>query len=151
MNQTKDMQTPTSMVQTMNLDFNTIAEEIFLANKAKGFDKTDGNVAEGLMLISSEAHEALEAHRSDRFADVEAFNSRFSNLLNIVRSPAESNEAFIQIFEQEIKDTYEDEIADTLIRVFDWAGRRGIDLNFHVKKKLEYNKTRPYKHGNKKY
>lgn len=32
-----------------------------------------------------------------------------------------------------------------------WAEREGIDLDWHIKMKMRYNETRPYKHGNKKY
>ena len=41
------------------------------------------------------------------------------------------------------------EFADTLIRIFDTCGRYGIDLEEAIKIKMEYNKTRPYKHGKK--
>lgn len=41
------------------------------------------------------------------------------------------------------------ELADVLIRVFDMSGYYGIDLEKAVLEKMEYNRTRPYKHGNK--
>ena len=49
----------------------------------------------------------------------------------------------------EAKDTFEDEIADTVIRIFDMCEGFGIDLERHIELKLEYNRTRPYKHGKK--
>ena len=39
------------------------------------------------------------------------------------------------------------EAADILIRLFDLAGHLGIDLDEAVRVKMEYNKTRPHKHG----
>ena len=39
------------------------------------------------------------------------------------------------------------ELADVLIRIFHYCGRRGINLGEAVKLKHEYNITRPYKHG----
>jgi NTP pyrophosphatase (non-canonical NTP hydrolase) len=42
------------------------------------------------------------------------------------------------------------ELADVLIRIFDLCGRYGIDLDAVVKEKMEYNRTRPFRHGNKK-
>ena len=42
-----------------------------------------------------------------------------------------------------------DEIADAFIRICDLAGGLEIDLERHVRAKLEYNKTRPAKHGKK--
>ena len=42
------------------------------------------------------------------------------------------------------------ELADVLIRIFDAAGRYGIDLTAAVDVKLKYNQSRPYRHGGKK-
>lgn len=39
------------------------------------------------------------------------------------------------------------EMADALIRILDWFGSEGLDVEAIVKEKHEYNKTRPYKHG----
>lgn len=42
------------------------------------------------------------------------------------------------------------EMADCVLRILDWAGREGIDLDEILKLKHEYNKTRPYRHGGKR-
>ncbi len=39
------------------------------------------------------------------------------------------------------------EIAALLIRVLDWAGHYGIDLDAEIERKMKYNWTRPYRHG----
>lgn len=39
------------------------------------------------------------------------------------------------------------ELADVLIRIFHYCGRRGIDLGEAVRLKHEYNLSRPYRHG----
>ena len=44
----------------------------------------------------------------------------------------------------------EEELADILIRVLDNAVHLGVDIDRTVRIKHEYNKTRPYRHGNKK-
>lgn len=49
------------------------------------------------------------------------------------------------------KENFSEELADVVIRVFDLCGSRNIDLHKAVRKKMDYNKTRPYKHGGKKY
>lgn len=41
------------------------------------------------------------------------------------------------------------ELADCIIRIFDYCGHAGIDIEQAIKIKHEYNKTRPYKHGGK--
>jgi len=42
-----------------------------------------------------------------------------------------------------------EELADCCIRIFDYCGAKGIDLEKTLLKKIEYNKTRPYRHGKK--
>ncbi len=42
-----------------------------------------------------------------------------------------------------------EELADCCIRIFDYCGSRKIDLEKALLKKIEYNKTRPYRHGKK--
>ena len=41
------------------------------------------------------------------------------------------------------------EFADLVIRVFDYCGAKGIDLEKAILEKMEFNKTRPRKHGKK--
>ena len=45
------------------------------------------------------------------------------------------------------KDGVTEELADCLIRIFDYCGGKGLDLETALQKKMEYNKSRPYKHG----
>ena len=47
------------------------------------------------------------------------------------------------------KDDIAEELADCCIRIFDYCGARKIDLEKTLLKKIEYNKTRPYRHGKK--
>lgn len=42
------------------------------------------------------------------------------------------------------------ELADILIRIFDFCGSYKIDLEKALKLKMDFNKTRPFRHGNKK-
>ena len=42
-----------------------------------------------------------------------------------------------------------EELADCCIRIFDYCGARDIDLEKALHKKIEYNKTRSYRHGKK--
>jgi hypothetical protein len=41
------------------------------------------------------------------------------------------------------------ELADAVIRIFDWAGRNNWDMDSIIKAKMEYNKTRGHRHGGK--
>lgn len=41
------------------------------------------------------------------------------------------------------------ELADVVIRIADMCGHYDIDLEAAIRIKMEYNKSRPYRHGNK--
>lgn len=43
------------------------------------------------------------------------------------------------------------ELADAVIRILDYCEYQGINLEQAIKLKHEYNKSRPYRHGGKKY
>lgn len=42
------------------------------------------------------------------------------------------------------------ELADVIIRVLDYCGYAGIDIDAAISQKHEYNKSRPYRRGGKK-
>ena len=44
-------------------------------------------------------------------------------------------------------DNFKEELADVAIRLGDLCGGLGIDLEEEIKKKMEINKSRAYKHG----
>lgn len=115
---------------------NNSAQIIFQNNKAKGFWDNERNVGELLMLVTSELGEAMEAHRKGRFAEFEQAETN-------VRLGGEWNANF----KAHIKDTFEDEIADAVIRLLDLSAGLGIDLEKHINAKVRYNETRPKLHG----
>ena len=39
------------------------------------------------------------------------------------------------------------EMADAIIRILDWCASEGVDIDSLVREKMEFNMTRPYKHG----
>ncbi len=43
----------------------------------------------------------------------------------------------------------EEELADTIIRILDYAGGMGLDIEGALCAKMTYNETRPYRHGGK--
>ena len=62
---------------------------------------------------------------------------------------SELSEALEAMRNHGTKDNVAEELADCCIRIFDYCGARGIDLEKVLLKKIEYNKTRPYRHGKK--
>ncbi len=114
------------------------SKEIHQNNVDKGFYDKPVEVATHLMLITSELAEALEADRHSINADRFSFSQELSE-----------NGDFPKAFKNHVKDSYEDEIADAVIRLLDHCGYKGIDIDWHVKQKLKYNKTREVRHGKK--
>lgn len=64
-------------------------------------------------------------------------------LMLIVSEAGECCEAY----RKQEKEKMAEELADLVIRALDLAEGFGIDIEKEVLKKMEYNKTRPYKHG----
>lgn len=105
----------------------------------KGFWKEEREIGTLLMLIVSELGEALEADRKNKNAATIKFNDLTQN----------QGIDFDIAFEECIKDSFEDEIADVFIRLADLCEGRDIDIETFIELKMEYNKTRGYKHGKK--
>lgn len=107
-----------------------------------GFDNND--VPLRIALIHSEISEAFEAFRKDKL-----FNRSDSE--KMVLDGWVQTEDFRKSFEVECKDTFEDEIADSIIRLLDLCGKLDIDIEYHIQQKMRYNETRGYKYGGKKF
>ena len=120
---------------------NEASQKIHKANKLKGFYEKPREIGTLLMLVVSELSEALEADRKNRHADFETYQTKLNS---------EPNRVFVKqssLFQEYIKDTFEDEIADAMIRLFDLCGYMDIDIEKHIDLKLKYNQGRPNKHG----
>lgn len=115
---------------------NLSAQTIYQNNKAKGFWDKERNVGEMLMLVTSELGEAMEAHRKGRFA-------KLQEAQDIIAGGGD----FKIAFDKHIKDTFEDEIADAIIRLLDMSAGLGIDIEKHIQAKVQYNKSRAKLHG----
>ena len=121
------------------MNINDTAKAIHSINIEKGFWEKPRNKGELLMLVVSELAEALEADRKNRYS---------TNTISEIAALAD-DEDFKLEFTSHIKDTFEDEIADAVIRLFDMSAGLGIDLEKHIKAKLRYNASRPKMHGKK--
>ena len=120
---------------------NYFRDNIYSANVKKGFHDKSIDTGTLLMLIVSELSEALEADRIGKYADKDALRKCLSDIDN------DKQQDFVELFSMSIKDSFEDEIADAIIRLFDLCGAYKINIAAHIKAKLYYNTTRPNKHG----
>ena len=86
-----------------------------------GFYEEKLSIEHCLMLVITEIAEAVEADRKDKQADVEKF-----------RLMEKDNPAWDTLFEETIKDTFADELADIYIRFCDTAGMLGIEYEQRI-------------------
>lgn len=99
-------------------NLNTLAQQIHENAKAKGFWDEPRNTGEVFMLMVSELAEALEAERKGRRASLEGYELY------------KKDSGFdVDVFKAQIKDTFEDEIADTVIRILDWCYYSKLEID----------------------
>lgn len=101
-------------------------QEIHKNNVAKGFwgKGAAENKGERVMLIVSELGECLEAHRNGRTSSI--YLEPGNTNIDFLNSPEDSQ--FLIGFKSCIKGTYEEEMADVVIRILDYCEGFGIDL-----------------------
>ena len=138
----------------MTKTLNRLRNEAYQNAKQHGFHDPDNEViktmaglhaliAQRIALIHSELSEALEADRKERYANLYAFNCKGQ------QAPKEGVDPFVDRFKVHIKDTFEDELADAMIRIHDLCGWMDIDIQRHVELKMQYNAGREKMHGKK--
>lgn len=132
------------------MNLKEIGKEILENARKKGFYNNPPVLGTRLMLCVSELSEALEADRKDRYASLERYFRKIQHI-NPTYSESEINRCKTAAFEESIKDTFEDEIADVIIRLLDMCAYYDIDIEKHIYLKMEYNSKREYLHGGKKY
>ena len=111
---------------------NELAKEITqIANEHGWFDK-DREFGTTIALMHSELSEALEHHRNGRPVNLifEHYTSQDGSLPK--------------------PDGVGIELIDCVVRILHCLYEHGCDADELMKRKMEYNKTRPYRHGGKK-
>lgn len=98
-------------------ELNELKERVYKTAVAHGFHEEEKPDAYWLGLVMSEMGEAINADQKGLQADAVLFND------DLAKMP------FKDSFEAHIKDTVEDEIADIVIRLLDFAGMKGYELS----------------------
>jgi NTP pyrophosphatase (non-canonical NTP hydrolase) len=98
-------------------------------------------ISQKLLLAVSELTESMEAIRKDRSY------SGPKELLDELVEQSESNPNLFQMrFIHHVKDTFEDELADTFIRLAELCEKMDIDIEKYIQMKMVFNSMRPPKH-----
>jgi len=98
-----------------------LQEEVHRIAVEHGWWDKERSTGEALMLIVTEVSEAMEAYR-------------------IGNPPSRAIPGFSRL---------EEELADVIIRVLDFAEGNGLNIEGAIAAKVGYNEARPYRHGGK--
>jgi NTP pyrophosphatase (non-canonical NTP hydrolase) len=110
------------------MTINEMRDAAFKNSADKGFYAEPATLGDRLMLMVSELAEVLEEYRNHHAPTEIYYNPE---------KPDKPEGIPI-------------ELADTVIRIGDFCGFYGIDLEAAVDKKMAFNSTRSYRHGGKK-
>lgn len=123
---------------------NELAKEIHENAINHGWWEEERRFGEIIALCHSELSEALEEYRNNRP------NMYFlADTIGTGRLAIQTVETDIDKWKGEKLEGIGIELADCIIRIFDYCAYAKIDIEKAILLKHEYNKTRPYKHGGK--
>lgn len=122
---------------------NELAKEIHQTAVEHGWWENPPSFGEVVALCHSELSEALEEYRKGRpmayVLDLDGDDEAVPRL-----------EQDISAFNGRKPEGKAVEMIDCVIRVFDYLAYEGVDVDALMRAKMEYNKTRPYRHGGKR-
>ena len=102
---------------------NELAQEIYENAKAHGWWDNPRSFGEIIALCHSELSEALEEYRNSK--------------------------PMFYLGEDGKPEGIAVEALDCVIRIFDYLAHEGVNIDKIIRAKMDYNKTRPYRHGGK--
>mgnify|MGYP001140463992 CR=1 FL=1 len=121
------------------MNLNEWAKEIHKNAVEHGWWDEPRSFTEVIALCHSELSEALEEYRSKK-----------PTTYFTCKCGAKTDSQYICCGKKMKPEGIAVEMADCIIRILDWCGKEGIDIEQIILTKHEYNKTRPYRHGGKK-
>jgi NTP pyrophosphatase (non-canonical NTP hydrolase) len=122
------------------MDFKKLCNQAYKNATKKGFYDKDPSFGALLMQVVEELGEASDADRKGKQA--KKGDAEYLTRL-------EDQQVFKNVFENSLKDTVEDELADAFIILAGICKHRNIDIESSIICKMRYNKTRKRLHGKK--
>jgi len=125
---------------------NQKCREVHADAKAKGWWEIEKSPLEIYALVISEISEAVEEARKGSpaiYFESKIGGGKILQLHEVNQSRPD--------FNQMKPEGEAVEMADAIIRMFDWCGFKGWDLGKAIEMKIAYNKTRSHRHGGKLY
>lgn len=142
MGQDKNITEEDEFIQAIN----EMARRVHENAVAHGWYDKEPSVPEVLMNMVSELSEALESYRN---GEPVCYVTRDVSLFPQYESCISQIEDIDEWKPNEKPEGFGTELADCLIRILDTCAFYRIDIGTLIIKKHRYNKTRPYKHGDK--
>ena len=105
------------------MNYIKLAKQVHQTAKNKGWWENERPTDRIFALVASELYEAMEADREDRRATTEDFKGDvqvYKGSSHQYDPKISEDSAFKQVFEKQVKDTVEDELADAFIRCLDY-------------------------------
>lgn len=127
------------------MEIKDLIQESYDTAKEKGWEdppRTRENIPELLMLIVTEVAEGMEEYRNNNY-DLYYYNEDKSKTYDLTC-------LYQDIIPHWKPEGLASELADVIIRICNMSASLNIPLEKALAAKLAYNKTRPYRHGNKR-
>lgn len=122
------------------MNLNDFAKEVHQNAVEHGWWDEERSFGDIVALCHSELSEALEEYRAGRplvYGDSIDLTCRYDDIPDIMEIGLKPEGIAV-------------EMADCVIRILDWFGQMGLDVEDVLLLKHQYNKTRPYRHGGKR-
>lgn len=119
------------------MEIRELCREAHANAKEKGFWKRENAVLDTL--------DDYDLAKGTELWDVADLAFKMQKLMLIASELGEAVEAL----RNGDQDKFEEELADVFIRLGDFCGGYNIDIETAIRKKMEYNRTRPHMHGKK--
>lgn len=129
------------------MNLSDFAKEVHENARIHGWWSEERSFGEIIALCHSELSEALEAYRSGMPVDKVVY--RFDDCGDMTKDECAGCYNGNPKCVHAKPDGVPAELADCIIRILDYCGKEGIDIEDVIRRKHEYNKTRPYRHGGK--